>query len=296
MEKLLGSVDPLALAKAVINKPASIPRIVPYLKNYFGTTTAPAVAASGRGDYTRQYTRKYVGSSKKMPPRKYPKKKASRPAYANKRTGGYVCLEKKFIDYEVAGQAFATTWTTMDPAGGINNLCGASQGVGQSDYEGRTMYIHSIHIRGQVLTANTESNVNPLDDQICRVLLVWDKQTNAAQIAGTTVMDDTLSQKYNSFRNLEHTQRCSVLIDKMIRISRNNQVNEGSVNLYASGAVIMNFTMNWNFKEPIKVIKTGTTALVGSIADNSFHIVGVANQVNTTLRYQVRTRFTSSQC
>ncbi len=84
--------------------------------------------------------------------------------------------------------------------------------------------------------------------------------------------DDTLS-----FRNLQFTKRFRVLWDRSWKINR-KQTNEGAINLFATGnETTALMTFNRRFKTPISVTCSGTTAVVGSITDNSLHIIGVAN-------------------
>ncbi len=212
-------------------------------------------------------------------------------SHANIRTGGFMGLEMKFADIETNNDAFANTWATMEDATNAS-VSGVAQGDGESNRDGRKYSIHSIHIRARVDISATESQTTPLQDAIGRICLVWDTQTNGAQLTATDVMNASLANDELSFRNLQHTKRFRVLWDRSWKINRSN-TNEGAVNLFASGfQSTAIFTFNRRFKTPIPVTCSGTTAGIASISDNSLHMIGIGTDTNALLKYHVRLRFT----
>ncbi len=208
----------------------------------------------------------------------------------NKRTGGFVDIENKFGDFELNASAFATTWAAMNPAT-ADSISPVAQGDGESNRDGRVYHINSIHIRGQVDINVSESQTAPIEDIYVRVLMIHDTQTNAAELTATDVMDGGQTNDWFSFRNLQNTTRFRV-IAKFTRTIRPRSMNEGAVNLFAMGKQLIPFAMNHRFKSPMKVICSGTTAVIGSIRDNSLHIIGVASNTAARLSYQSRVRFT----
>ncbi len=212
-------------------------------------------------------------------------------ATRNLRTGGFLGLEMKFVDTQAVSDAFTSTWATMEDATN-DSVSGVAQGDGESNRDGRKYLIHSIHIKARAHVIEIESATAPLPDLFGRICLVWDTQTNGAQLTATDVMDGGQSNDELAFRNLQHSKRFRVLWDKKFIIKRSN-TNEGSINLFASNPTstpIMVF--NRVFKKPIPVICSGTTAVVANISDNSLHMIGVANSSTCLLTYQVRLRFT----
>lgn len=203
---------------------------------------------------------------------------------------GFIDIEKKFIDYETADDAFATTWAAMED-GTANCISATAQGDGESNRDGRVYYIRSVHIRGIVKRVAGESGAAPVADEFARVALVWDTQTNGAQLTATDVFDGGQTDDYLAFRNLQYSKRFIVLKDKSFLLKIPG-LNEGASNLFATGEVKVPFKWNINFKKPIKVRCSGTTAVVGSITDNSLHVVGVATSTSCQLDYQSRIRFT----
>lgn len=216
---------------------------------------------------------------------------------SNRRTGGYVGLEKKFKDYDLLAQATSPTWagSELDPTG-IGCLSAVAQGDGESERDGRVYQIHSLHIKGWIETQAVESDTNPMDDFMTRLVLVQDTQTNGAQLNGEDVID-TVSSVYdiNGFRNLQYSTRFKVLKDKMLRTTgANTAMNEGAPNLFSNGSVRIPFSFNKRFKKPITVRCSSTTATVAAVTDNSLHLIGVTRSGTTvpTISYRSRIRFT----
>ncbi len=199
--------------------------------------------------------------------------------------------EMKFADIETDGDAFSSTWSTMEDATN-DSVSGVAQGDGESERDGRKYLIHSIHIRCRVRTVSVESATTPISDFIGRIVLVWDTQTNGAQLTATDVMDGGGTDDCLSFRNLQHSKRFRILWDKRW-VLKSSDTNEGSINLFANGIrTTGEMRYNKSFKKPIPVICSLTTAVIAAISDNSLHIIGVANNTGALLNMQVRMRFT----
>ncbi len=215
---------------------------------------------------------------------------AIKMAQFRKDANGGFAPELKFADFQTQDDAFSTTWAPMEDAT-IKSVSGVAIGDGESDRDGRKYNIHSIHIRCRVSVQNVESDTTPLGDLVGRICLVWDTQTNGAQLIATDVMDGGQTDDTLAFRNMQHTKRFRVLWDKSWKIVR-NQTNEGGINLFASGnitTVIMKY--NKSFKKPIPVICQGTTNTIDSMSDNSLHIIGNANSSTALLNMQIRIRY-----
>ncbi len=200
--------------------------------------------------------------------------------------------ELKFADIETDSDAFATSWATMED-GTNQSISGVAQGDGESQRDGRTYFIHSIHIRCNVESPSQESQVTPLSNLRGRFCLVLDTQTNGAQLTATDVMDGGGTDDVLAFRNLQHSKRFRVLWDKSWILKREGQTNEGAIDLFAAPFATTNvFQFHKDFKTPVKVICQATTAVIAAISDNSFHIIGVSDSTVARLNMQVRIRFT----
>jgi len=205
-------------------------------------------------------------------------------------TKGYLETELKFVDHELALTTVTSAWQTLNPTT-INCLSAVATGNTESTRVGRIYYIHSIHLQGTVLLAAIESQAQPGNDILVRVAVVLDKQTNETEMTATDCFDAGQSTDVLAFRNLQNSKRFSVLYDKRIMM-KPHEMNEGSADLFAHGDTNAYWKFNRKFKTPIKVICSGTTAVVGSISNNAFHVCAVALQSGPTFQYQVRTRFT----
>lgn len=210
-------------------------------------------------------------------------------ASAAPRTGGYIDIENKFIDYE-HNAAFATTWTALED-GTADCISATAQGDGESNRDGRVYHIRSVHVKGYMAMSTAEGQAAPTSDELARVALVWDTQTNGAQLTATDVMDGGQSIDVLAFRNLQYSKRFRVLKDSGVKRIQAHPLNEGAINSFAAAPVYVPFKFNVKFKKPIKVRCSGTTAVVTSIADNSLHVIGCATNTNVTLVYQSRVRF-----
>jgi len=212
--------------------------------------------------------------------------------YRNQRTAGFMNLENKFADYEVANQAMTTTWTggELNPAGSVDCLSACAQGDGEQQRDGRKYHIVSIHVRGQVKLVAADVSTTPVDDAIARIAVVWDKQTNGAELAAEDVYDAiaTAPQIY-AMRNLQKSSRFVKLKEKRFRLPVNNTTE--AVDSYGHGAVVVPFSFDINFKTPISVSTTGTTAAVSTIVDNSIHLIGCASSTSVQISYFSRMRF-----
>ncbi len=211
----------------------------------------------------------------------------------NVRTGGYVDIENKFLDTENVNDNFTTTWDTMDPddAGTVQCVSAVAQGDGESNRDGRVYHINSLHMQGRFSVNAVESAAFPGTDLIARIVVVWDTQTNGAQLTATSVMDGGQTDDHDAFRNLQFTKRFRVLFDRKVLLPIQT-TNEGAINLFANNDMSKLWKFNHTFKTPIKVICNGTTGVIASITDNSIHVIGVANSATVQLSYQSRIRFT----
>jgi hypothetical protein len=213
----------------------------------------------------------------------------------NIRTGGYLNMERKFLDASFAGTLTVDNWTSAecDPA---TLLClnGIAQGDGESNRDGKNYRMLSVHLRGYVALSQNESVVSPTGDSLIRIALVLDKQTNGAQLSAENVITTGGTVAINGFRDLQYTSRFRVLEDIILRID-NNGLSEGSINLFANGTRRLPFTMNHTFKNPIPVTCSASTGVVGAIVDNSLHVIATAltaGSLDASLAYASRVRFT----
>ena len=198
--------------------------------------------------------------SYKATPFKAPRKIQKRPSLALARTMSMVnppfvprSGEKKNLD--------ATSTATVVAAGTqavVLLLNAAVQGVTPITYVGRSLRMKSLHIRWLGSLAATTVGSSPL-----RMLIVYDKQTNAATPATTAVV---AADNISSPMNLANNRRFLVLMDeeipcvgdkgpsawfvnryrKLNLVTEFNTTNGGTVADITSGAIFALFWQNGN--------------------------------------------------
>ncbi|WP_445775590.1 hypothetical protein [Shewanella sp.] len=190
-----------------------------------------------------------------------------------------------------------TTWagSELDPAT-ILTLCAPVKGTGINNRIGREVNVHKIKIRGMV---NVPSQVDQTAKDAAfyaRLILVMDTQTNAAQMAGESLMANpgaaTANLTVNTFQNLDSLGRYRVLKDKNFTL-QNPATSWDGTNIEQNG-LVRPFKWTHTFKTPIKVrFNEANNGDIGDIVDNSFHIIGTiaAAGLAPTLSYQCRVSY-----
>ena len=211
---------------------------------------------------------------------------------SNNRIGGFLGIEKKFIDYEYDAAVVETVaGAEADPATALS-LSALAQGDGESNRDGRQVRLLSVHMKGEV-QFDPLDQATPGQAQCVRLLVVLDKQTNGAQLNAEDVLLDPTNTDLDvhAFRNLQYTQRFRVLKDFVVRQPTPSAVWDGTSTL--KGGVQVPFKVNIELGN-MPVTYTGTTAAIASIADNSIHVIAIASTTATgsaTLKYISRLRF-----
>lgn len=256
--------------------------------------------------YTRQYVKRSYGpgarykgymTNKRMAAARRSSYISGKRAAANRRTGGFVDVENKFLDSELAYTAVTTSWAALNPTGTgcTNSISVPSQGDGESERDGRVYYIKSVHVKGFVKIDTGEDAIAPITPLHVRVIVYWDTQTNAAEATATDIMDAGGGSDVLAFRNLQNSKRFIVLYDETMHITP-DLVNNGASNAFSWNQATTPFVFNKLFKKPIKVRCKGTAANVSSVADNNIGIAavtedGLVGGPDPEITYQARIRF-----
>ena len=225
------------------------------------------------------------------------KRRSKRRRYAparfrsNLRTGGFIGIEKKFVDYQVTGAAIVQTVTgaVINPGGAVACLTATAQGDGENERDGRQEKSLSLHVQGTVTFAEV-SAASPQTKHFVRVLIFQDKQTNGALPNSQDVLDDTVVTGVNrpqAFRNLQFINRFKVLRDFIIRCPNQEPVHTGVTTISAGNQVP--FSVHIPLKHSVH--HTGTTAAIANIADNSISLMAIASGPSVNMDYASRYRF-----
>ncbi len=220
---------------------------------------------------------------------KIKKRKVSRPHVTLKSHTGYYGTETKFRNNQLTTTALSTSWQTLNPTT-ADTLTAVTQGTSESQHLGRTMFMTSLHLKGEFFVTVAESATTPAPDAVVRYAIVLDTDTKGTEVTATDVFDASQTTDRFAFRNLQHTSRLKVFHDRTFMMRPVN-MNEGAINLFAHGTRTHQFSVNLHFKKPIRVLFSGTTAVVGDIVDNSFHFVCISSGAAVSVSYQVRLRF-----
>ncbi len=247
-----------------------------------------------------------IGSKRSWPsgwthPTKGYRVKRSKYAYKGKiirprfsREGLGLAIEKKFIDYSVATDAFvnSTAGAEMDPASSVNCLNAVAIGDGECNRDGRQVKSLSVHVRGYVIRTALIAETTPPAGRNVAIYLVWDKQTNGAQFNSEDVMINTstnVTTMSKAFRNLQFIKRFSILDQAHMDFGRAPFTNEDTGANYDTSGDIQSFEFNATLGHVVNY--KNTTAVVASIVDNSYHVMGIASGSGFTIHYNSRYRF-----
>lgn len=249
------------------------------------------VPYSGKRTYNVSSARRRLAMSTGYKILKLKRKAPSSLAVINRRTGGYIDLEKKFADSELTATALETSWKTKENAT-MDCLSAVAIGDGPENRDGRVYHISSITIQGSVNVAVAEAQSSPAANSRVKIKLVLDKQTNAAKMTGGALMDEGGTVNVDSFRLLENSRRFTVLKNKTVLL-RPQIVNDGAIDKFSNPLCEWPFTIYHAFKKPLRVQCVGgqSTAVIAAIADNSLHLVACSTLATSTIQYQVRIRF-----
>jgi len=202
-----------------------------------------------------------------------------RPSLASQalRTGGWVNPsrggELKFTDKVGAATTLALANTFTTP--GANFLLnGTAQGTDATERVGRKILLKSLLIRGSFSLASTSTGGSPL-----RVLVVFDKQTNAAAFG---VTDALLNNEFESPNNLSNRDRFITICDQLV-----DPVSAGGD--YSRQFVVYK---KLNLET---MCNSGSSGAVGDITSGSMYVLFAQDgQIATTaptVKWQSRVRF-----
>lgn len=224
------------------------------------------------------------------------RKRYSSGAMANARTGGFLGLELKFVDYSLSAFLVAPGDAAGGEADPATALClnAIAQGDGENQRDGRQAIVKSCYVAGNINVAAEADETDAHTSRNYYVALVMDTQTNGAQLNSEDVFTNpgaAATQACNVLRDMQYTQRFKVL-DSVVLVSPPQYVvQDGAATGSISGYTIP-FKLSWNGE--MKVSFSGTTAAISAIQDNTLHIIAYASPNITqapAIIYNSRVRF-----
>lgn len=216
----------------------------------------------------------------------------------NQRTGGFVGIEKKFIDHSyTASVAFTTDMSgcEADPAG-VNCINGVAVGTGEDQRVGRKAWFTDVYVTGVVELENTSLQTQAPHGGIVTIYVVLDKQTNGAQMASEDMFCNPSADgraATTPFHNLQYSDRFKVLGKKTLTFPPSPCAFNDGVGTASTGANQKKFKIYKKLK--LECLYKGTDNTVASIMDNSVHVIMIASAGASTFTtsYNSRMRFTS---
>lgn len=216
--------------------------------------------------------------------------------YRNYRTGGYIGIEKKFYDTSQSVALAAPTDCSggeVDPTT-INCLSAPPIGDDEKSRDGRKIVAKYLQIKGEVVQPALANQVAGTASLRVFVACVLDTQTNGAQMNSEdcfTNPNATAGRAADPLRKLEYAERFKILKSEVFVLEPAWAAWDGT-NIEVAGT---SKAFDWYI--PLKNLKItfngGTTAVIGSVMDNSIHMIAFATSATNgpTINYNARMRF-----
>lgn len=260
-----------------------------------GTTPFP------RDSSTRRMSRKFVaGGDYITPTRPMPKRTRKRTGTKsrkrlrfgkNPRTGGFLGIENKFVDYEVDGAAISESVAlALENPATPNCLNGIGQGDGESERDGRRVRLSHLMVNGFVNFDDTDGAA-PEGGHFVRILIVLDRQTNGTAMSPKDLLKDPTSTNLDvsALRNLANIQRFSIL--------RDITVGQHAPAVVWNGTKALSSEVNVPFHLSVPLNQTvhfeGNGATISQIQDYSLHLLAITSPGGSPakINYISRVRF-----
>jgi len=211
--------------------------------------------------------------------RAYVKGTQKRMRTMNGRVGGYIGLEQKFADFGTSQVPGIMTTSGLSPEslikfGTTESICTLVEGSGPSSRDGRTITVTGIGIRAGVSV--TGARFGPIRVSYA---LVMDTQTNGALMDPDEVFSgvsaatgaEALVGSHNPFRKLEHAQRYVILKQGSKTVGKSDWEQVPSNDAVVDPGAYTTFDMDWSGRVGVRY--NAATGTIGSITDNSFHLL-----------------------
>lgn len=224
------------------------------------------------------------------------KKRGKNPILANLRTGGFIGIEKKYLDTSKVASALTAPTNSAggehDPAT-LDCLNAIAQGDTEQQRDGKQVVLDSVWINGHVQSAAVEGITSPRALQSYFVALILDTQTNGAQLNSEDVFTNpgaNASTNTLPLHNLQYSKRFKLLRKWHLTRAPLTLLAETQNSLSADGQC---YPFSGFVKLGIPCNFTGTTGVISNIMDNSLHVIAYTNSTDGTpsISYNARVRF-----
>ncbi len=161
------------------------------------------------------------------------------------------------------------------------------QGTGESQRLGRKITVKSINWRMEILTPEFDAQATPANEEIVRIIIYQDKQTNGA---AATVLEILETANYQSFNNLANKSRFRTLMDRTYALNTQNLASDGAGLVSGSGMTIQDsFYKKCNIV--IEYDNSGTDGAITTQRSNNIGILTISKSAVGKLLSQMRIRY-----
>lgn len=148
---------------------------------------------------------------------------------------------------------------------------------------GRKVKVMKIKVRGQIICPPQTGQAAADISCKVRILLVMDKQTNAAAMASANLLQDASGSNATiaTFQNPNNFGRFQVLKDKTMDFGNVSMAGSSVGVAIDQAGLVRSFKFTRKFRVPVTVNFNATNGgTVADIIDNSFHLIAAANNIS----------------
>lgn len=177
------------------------------------------------------------------------------------------------------------------------------QGTNYADRKGRRIFIKNIRIAGRIDWSAVTDAPNTTQLSMVRILVVKDTRTNGVPLSAENVLGPGLGSDglattsgdgvaLQFLTNPDGWGRYKIMSDRTYRAPPQPVAGTGANSVADSSRMSTSFKLN--IKANCQVDFSATTGAIGSVVDNSFHVIAACLDSNTepVLSYYARTSFT----
>jgi len=202
----------------------------------------------------------------------------------NYRTGGFLGMEKKFLDCAWNGVAINSstdgTGAELQPSSGCTSAISVpAQGDGESNRDGRKYIIKKVWVSGLIDTTAASDQADASEMAGWYFALVLDKQCNGATINSEDVYINPSSSASamapQPLRNLQQSNRFDILDSCYVQPQGMYAFNDAAATGSLSAQNRPTLSLNWSAKKGPGIICEcdGTTADVASVTNKAIHVI-----------------------
>lgn len=176
------------------------------------------------------------------------------------------------------------------------------QGTNYADRDGRRIIMKNIKIRGTLSWGAEDSAAGPSTRSAVRLVVVKDTRTNGASLSAENVIGPGLGSDGQAtisgngaalmlLTNPDGWGRYQIVHDEVIEAPPQSAYGDATVDAGNTLGVIKDFKINVKCNQEVNF--SDTTGAVGSIIDNSYHMLAAAvdTDVGPRIAYYARTAF-----